>query len=106
MNCLRSDIDHAGARLREKQKQKKKALFISLDLRAVRRKIERHRGNNDNGLFLLIKGLDQLPERNKLALEFLEPFGGFFDRDRKSTRLYSSHLGISYAVFCLKKEIY
>src|SRR5438045_9108573 len=26
--------------------------------------------------------------------------------DRKSTRLNSSHLGISYAVFCLKKKIY
>src|SRR5205814_9239768 len=25
-------------------------------------------------------------------------------KDRKSTRLNSSHLGISYAVFCLKKE--
>src|ERR1039458_1949911 len=25
-------------------------------------------------------------------------------RDRKSTRLNSSHLGISYAVFCLKKN--
>src|SRR5262245_64002781 len=25
--------------------------------------------------------------------------------DRKSTRLNSSHLGISYAVFCVKKEI-
>src|SRR5205814_10168445 len=25
------------------------------------------------------------------------------DKDRKSTRLNSSHLGISYAVFCLKK---
>src|ERR1035441_8808036 len=27
----------------------------------------------------------------------------FFYLDRKSTRLNSSHLGISYAVFCLKK---
>src|SRR2546426_7610676 len=27
------------------------------------------------------------------------------DRDRKSTRLNSSHLVISYAVFCLKKKI-
>src|SRR5258705_8312708 len=27
-----------------------------------------------------------------------------FSRDRKSTRLNSSHLGISYAVFCLKKK--
>src|SRR5258705_5757480 len=26
------------------------------------------------------------------------------DRDRKSTRLNSSHLGISYAVFCLNKK--
>src|SRR5258705_5642498 len=27
-----------------------------------------------------------------------------FSADRKSTRLNSSHLGISYAVFCLKKK--
>src|ERR1035438_7122160 len=27
-----------------------------------------------------------------------------FQSDRKSTRLNSSHLGISYAVFCLKKQ--
>src|SRR5256885_6828604 len=27
-----------------------------------------------------------------------------FNRDRKSTRLNSSHLVISYAVFCLKKK--
>src|SRR5437899_6877857 len=27
-----------------------------------------------------------------------------FSSDRKSTRLNSSHLGISYAVFCLKKK--
>src|SRR5205814_9663110 len=29
---------------------------------------------------------------------------GIGDLDRKSTRLNSSHLGISYAVFCLKKK--
>src|SRR5690242_20865239 len=28
----------------------------------------------------------------------------FCDRDRKSTRLNSSHMSISYAVFCLKKK--
>src|SRR5258705_6786290 len=32
------------------------------------------------------------------------PFIGDPARDRKSTRLNSSHLGISYAVFCLKKK--
>src|SRR5262245_62878971 len=30
--------------------------------------------------------------------------GGSSAGDRKSTRLNSSHLGISYAVFCLKKK--
>src|SRR5205814_3818914 len=30
--------------------------------------------------------------------------GPRFHADRKSTRLNSSHLGISYAVFCLKKK--
>src|SRR5205814_9337522 len=35
------------------------------------------------------------------GLEGVEVFGGL---DRKSTRLNSSHLGISYAVFCLKKK--
>src|SRR5262245_63059098 len=29
---------------------------------------------------------------------------GTHPKDRKSTRLNSSHLGISYAVFCLKKK--
>src|SRR3989442_10139918 len=30
--------------------------------------------------------------------------GGIAPRDRKSTRLNSSHVRISYAVFCLKKK--
>src|SRR5438045_7155943 len=41
-------------------------------------------------------------------LVYREPYGGEVAyepwRDRKSTRLNSSHLGISYAVFCLKKK--
>src|SRR6266568_8032330 len=32
------------------------------------------------------------------------PSGGLGRRDRKSTRLNSSHSSISYAVFCLKKK--
>src|SRR5207253_10938538 len=34
------------------------------------------------------------------------PPGLRLQRDRKSTRLNSSHVAISYAVFCLKKKIY
>src|SRR5436853_2589352 len=33
-----------------------------------------------------------------------EAYARHDDGDRKSTRLNSSHLGISYAVFCLKKK--
>src|SRR5205814_8152023 len=33
-----------------------------------------------------------------------ESYYHYWPRDRKSTRLNSSHLGISYAVFCLKKK--
>src|SRR5258705_8150017 len=32
------------------------------------------------------------------------PYTNTLTKDRKSTRLNSSHLGISYAVFCLKKK--
>src|SRR5258705_1708470 len=34
----------------------------------------------------------------------IKPRGSREHLDRKSTRLNSSHLGISYAVFCLKKK--
>src|SRR5690554_7661682 len=33
-------------------------------------------------------------------------FSQLCDQDRKSTRLNSSHVRISYAVFCLKKKIH
>src|SRR5438445_5208025 len=34
----------------------------------------------------------------------VENHGGEINKDRKSTRLNSSHANISYAVFCLKKK--
>src|ERR1035438_10735067 len=37
-------------------------------------------------------------------IELADESGHDFLTDRKSTRLNSSHLGISYAVFCLKKK--
>src|SRR5256885_3460011 len=45
---------------------------------------------------LLARGAEELPAVHSVAVEG-EP-------DRKSTRLNSSHLVISYAVFCLKKK--
>src|SRR5256885_2921892 len=40
----------------------------------------------------------------ELLLEKYKPFLKQYSVDRKSTRLNSSHLVISYAVFCLKKK--
>src|SRR5256885_4980276 len=39
-----------------------------------------------------------------IAAERITQLGGEPNLDRKSTRLNSSHLVISYAVFCLKKK--
>src|SRR5262245_63824984 len=50
--------------------------------------------------------LEQRVDRHSIPLGVqLGPPGDAVDKDRKSTRLNSSHLGISYAVFCLKKKI-
>src|SRR5690242_21202908 len=46
-------------------------------------------------------------DRGDAADRLPGPLGGFAlvrQRDRKSTRLNSSHMSISYAVFCLKKK--
>src|SRR5215813_14711364 len=45
-------------------------------------------------------GVVQGPGRGPLP----DPGSGSGPRDRKSTRLNSSHVRISYAVFCLKKK--
>src|SRR5256885_9625544 len=44
------------------------------------------------------------PTRSKLGTSI--PCQAWSSTDRKSTRLNSSHLVISYAVFCLKKKKY
>src|ERR1035441_353953 len=58
----------------------------------------------------ITEAAEQLPQIVRAALQSRCP--GFLESqsrkqrdslDRKSTRLNSSHLGISYAVFCLKK---
>src|SRR5438034_11625996 len=53
-------------------------------------------------LFRSDAGLDLIAPRAVLLA--LEPRDQRFQRDRKSTRLNSSHTVISYAVFCLKKK--
>src|SRR5690625_5879110 len=58
-------------------------------------------------------GLQLFPERHELKYgttittltsKETDIIERLLDRDRKSTRLNSSHVAISYAVFCLKKK--
>src|SRR5262245_49316776 len=51
-------------------------------------------------------GLQSLVVRSSMAAARFAGDWGDPKKDRKSTRLNSSHLGISYAVFCLKKKKY
>src|SRR2546426_7925297 len=60
----------------------------------------------DGGLELPPVGFEPRGVARRQRLDELEDRarGLFHRRDRKSTRLNSSHLVISYAVFCLKKK--
>src|SRR5439155_21680577 len=44
------------------------------------------------------------PMAVRMAISLWRPVAREGNRDRKSTRLNSSHVAISYAVFCLKKK--
>src|SRR5688500_19330297 len=59
------------------------------------------RGQADDRLLFLNRALEFAPLGNARARVLS---GAPETRDRKSTRLNSSHLVISYAVFCLKKK--
>src|SRR2546422_7582427 len=50
------------------------------------------------------RGRDDFGERGQVVHGAIRIDGGARRRDRKSTRLNSSHGYISYAVFCLKKK--
>src|SRR5437899_6276806 len=72
----------------------------------------REAGPTDAATLLLLHGLpsssrmfEPLFARLADRYHLVSPdYPGFGHRDRKSTRLNYSHLGISYAVFCLKKK--
>src|SRR5205814_10111698 len=67
----------------------------------------RSNGLHTNGYALARKVFEGVPLNETVSSELLTPHTSYLDdlrRDRKSTRLNSSHLGISYAVFGLKKK--
>src|SRR5437899_8083324 len=51
-----------------------------------------------------LRGKHRVSERHLAHLLAFQIHHVHDGQDRKSTRLNSSHLGISYAVFCLKKK--
>src|ERR1022692_1562350 len=87
------------------------AELLSLSVRQVRRLNKRWGGRGGAALAHANRGRPsprRLPERvRQTALRLARTtYAGLNDHhlDRKSTRLNSSHLVISYAVFCLKKK--
>src|SRR5688572_31825277 len=79
-------------------------LFRSVGLRRFPDRVcaRRSTGGHEQGLRSDRRGLRGLPDEVCRGM----PVGGDGEtRDRKSTRLNSSHSQISYAVFCLKKII-
>src|SRR5690606_42149275 len=71
-------------------------------LRLERRPVRLHvRGDPERAESWDVIRMDHLDVRDVVPV-VAAPVGG--DRDRKSTRLNSSHVKISYAVFCLKKK--
>src|SRR5205814_9820076 len=70
---------------------------------ALRREHWRRHERQSRGLWGALVALF-LPHSHEILQVVRDPPLNEGRRDRKSTRLNSSHLGISYAVFCLKKK--
>src|SRR5437762_9373861 len=81
-------------------------LFPYTTLFRSRKALDRIRGVYDEGIRNLLRsgGGRQKREREEGPVNPSQHRSTILARDRKSTRLNSSHRCISYAVFCLKKK--
>src|SRR5690554_434650 len=89
----RSDIEAAVKELYEENPKS----FEVLDILIAIRKNKNAKTFNNKGEIVMLDSYFTSPES---ICEYIEETG----LDRKSTRLNSSHVRISYAVFCLKKK--
>src|SRR5690554_4315467 len=99
-NLARPSSGHLYFTLKDSGAQVRCALF--------RQNAARVRMDLRDGLLVRARGRVSLYEGRgdyQMILDAVEPAGdGALRQDRKSTRLNSSHVRISYAVFCLKKK--
>src|SRR5690625_682331 len=80
----------------------KLAPILDMDVQEIKTIIE---NGMDEGRFQVEFGQagNNLTQQEMEEIKALQIPGIYFAEDRKSTRLNSSHVAISYAVFCLKK---
>src|SRR2546426_6896106 len=76
-----------------------RSLFVVRFRRAVKKATREVRRRESDLVGVVQQGLESIRVVNAFGRQELEEA-----QDRKSTRLNSSHLVISYAVFCLKKK--
>src|SRR5690606_39515982 len=70
-----------------------------------RSNIKKKTSENEKKIDRLKDQISEVEFRVSQELGFFDKkFGSGLEEDRKSTRLNSSHVKISYAVFCLKKK--
>src|SRR5690349_24204913 len=70
-------------------------------------KLKEKADQSDAGIASLQDKMQAIYKKNESVLKvafILQPLQDVHLQDRKSTRLNSSHVEISYAVFCLKKK--
>src|SRR2546430_12462847 len=89
-------------------KSKSGCWSLSLGVRGLKVRVQQHKsGGTFQRVYRVGRrvtyaslGTTDRQEARRLAIEFIREL----EKDRKSTRLNSSHSQISYAVFCLKKK--
>src|SRR5690554_7607989 len=78
--------------------------FRPIPVNQYQKSVSDERGNFTNDEFHAIYHDMVLIREFETMLNLIKTKGEYNGTDRKSTRLNSSHVRISYAVFCLKKK--
>src|SRR5690554_7314224 len=99
----RSDKMRALASCTNGSKKLKKASFFSLTSE-YSEKLGRGASTAVTAVLARLSGLESHPAKESNSAKINIFLINTSDQDRKSTRLNSSHVRISYAVFCLKKK--